>query len=188
MKHSMTLSGLFVLATLIAAPLALAGGRSDSPGQRYCEDDGEDQDAVRRGGRHGRRSGQGFSMKRVISQLDLDDEQQEAVKQIRDSHKDAVEPYREKMQSQKEELRALWSVENPDRETILALEDEMLDTRGQMRVARTDLKLAVLELLTPEQRAEMVEIVESAESDKAHRGRRGEGRGRGSRDCDLDDE
>ena len=198
MKRLMTISGIFFLATLIVAPIALAGGRGNkgASGECYGDDDGGDTNerGARRGGRGGHRGGKGFSMKRVISQLDLTEEQQEAVMAIRDSHKEATAPNKEKMQSQRDELRTLWAAEFPDRDAILELEDEMLDTRGQMRVAQTDLKLAVMDLLTPQQRSEMSEILEDDESGKGHangrtrRGQRGKGQERGSCRCDRDDE
>ncbi len=189
MKRLTTISAIFFLATLIIAPVALAGGRGG--GGDRCSYGDEDGERGRDGSRRGHRGGKGMSMKRVIKQLDLTEEQREMIMALKDEHKQSVEPYREEMKAQRDELRELWAADNPDRDAILDLEDEMTDTRSKLRVAKTDFKLSVIDQLTPDQRAEMTEILESRESGK-ERGRRG-GRGgrggeRGRCGCDSGDE
>ena len=83
------------------------------------------------------------------------------------------------MQSLRQELHALWQAETPDREAILAKMEEMDAMRDSLRDARrqqrVDVRLSVLQVLTPEQREKWVELRQEMRSERP--GRFGGGRG-----------
>jgi Spy/CpxP family protein refolding chaperone len=88
---------------------------------------------------------------------------------------------RERMQSLREQMHELWQAESPDRGAILAKMAEMDALRAELRAERRNqrisLRLAVLDVLTPEQRAELTELREEMrERRQRGPGRRGPGR------------
>jgi Spy/CpxP family protein refolding chaperone len=111
-----------------------------------------------------------------LEALGLDASQQKQVEELRAEHQKSVEPARAKLQTLRTELRALWQAERPERNTILAKQDEMEKQRAQLREARVDLRLAIQKLLTPEQRKQAASLLQ----DRPGRGAFGRGRhGRG---------
>ena len=121
---------LMILAALLFAPLAMA-----------------------------RPPGDGLPPMRVLAQrLNLTPEQQQAARASHEAHKQAGKAAHEAIRAKHDELRLLWTAENPDRAQILAKMNEIGALRQQMEAGRVDARLEFIKLLTPEQRAEIRKI------------------------------
>lgn len=96
--------------------------------------------------------GMGFGP-RAVQELGLSADQQKQLADLKAKHEAQVEPLRAKMQAKRGELQALWSAQSPDRHAILAKQAEMDPLREQLRTAGADHKIAMLKVLTSEQRA-----------------------------------
>lgn len=88
--------------------------------------------------------------------LNLTPDQQSRITALRDAAMTKAAPLRAQMQSKMTEMKQLWSSANPDRQAILAKQDEMDSLHRQMRTIWTDFGLQVHSILTPEQRATWV--------------------------------
>jgi Spy/CpxP family protein refolding chaperone len=94
----------------------------------------------------------------MIEVLDLTEEQQARIDALRESTFGERDAMREQAAQLHQELRALWAADEPDREAILAKMAEMDGQRQQQRVKMVDFRLAVREILTPEQRQKLSEL------------------------------
>lgn len=90
-----------------------------------------------------------------IPQLGLTDEQTARIKDLREAHLKDVQPLREKMFSKRSEFRLLWLQKTPDREKIKAMQKEIGSLRDQMQEKRTNHRLSMFDILTPEQRTKV---------------------------------
>ncbi len=121
-------------------------------------------------GRHGggMRGHGGPGMHRgMMGMLDLSSEQRTEMERLRlEMQQDTLE-LREQLRQKHEELRALWTVDEPSKKAILAKHRELEPLMKKLRDRRIDFRLAVHNLLTPEQRAQMAQM--------AKRGSRGMG-------------
>lgn len=88
----------------------------------------------------------------AASQLNLTAEQTEKIKVLRETHLKDVTPLRDKMFSKRAELKLLWLQASPDQSKITAAQKEIRALRDQLEDKRTSHRLAVFNLLTPEQR------------------------------------
>lgn len=84
--------------------------------------------------------------------LGLTADQQGRVAELRSTSDRKVFALRHEMATKSSELRQLWSAQRPDRKSIQDKQAEMDQLRQQMQDARTEYRLAVLDLLTPAQR------------------------------------
>jgi Spy/CpxP family protein refolding chaperone len=98
--------------------------------------------------------------------LDLTPEQEAKVRELHGEMRSGTEALREKVRNLKDEMRKEWRQEVPDAATILELQKEMHEVKGELAEHRIRFRLDVAAILTPEQR------------EKA-RARLMEGRGRG---------
>jgi len=80
-------------------------------------------------------------------------EQQQKIDALRTKTQAQLAPLQTKLATRREELRALWAAEKPDRATILRKVAEVDKLRQQMQEVRVDQELAFRALLTPEQQA-----------------------------------
>jgi len=162
MTRTLALTGILMMATVLVVPSAFARGRGHGHG--------------------GERGDRDFSC-RGIEQLDLDDEQAETIDALKDSYQQQAEPLRDAVAVQRDELRALWQADQPDREAILAKMDEMEANKDALRVMKVDFKLDMLSVLTPEQRTELDELRSERRERRSERREYREGK-RGERgDC-----
>ncbi len=104
------------------------------------------------------RMGRGCGMNPfILSGLDLTTEQTEAVQSLRESFEDDVASLRTQVFEKKAAMRDLWRQATLDAETIKAKQTEIHELKTQIREKATDFRLAVHELLTPEQLSELLE-------------------------------
>lgn len=110
---------------------------------------------------------------RMFRGLDLTDEQQAKVKELRDAHQAAVAPLHEAMKANREKLDAATVNGAFDEATVTAIANEHGAIASQMLVAREKMRSQVFGLLNDEQKAKFAEM-------KMNRGD-GFGEGRGHR-------
>jgi Spy/CpxP family protein refolding chaperone len=111
-----------------------------------------------------------------IPELGLTAEQTAKIKDLREAHLKDIKPLRDKMFSKRGELKLLWLQTTPDREKITAVQKEIGSLRDQMQDKGTSQRLAMLNILTPEQRTR----VQALGAEKGF----GPGGGRGFGPCD----
>jgi Spy/CpxP family protein refolding chaperone len=114
----------------------------------------------------------------MMVELDLSAQQQDAIAALRVQQEEKLAPVRTKLDSLRVKLHAAWSAPNPNASEIQALHKQMDPLRQQLRQANVDLRLDVLEILTPAQRAKYTQAMKNRGPGKGMRGR-GMGRGAG---------
>lgn len=124
--------------------------------------------------------GQDRHLERMAARLDLTEEQQAAIAELQEENRGKNLELRKQMLRLRNELDGELLKDAPNSKSVLALNEQLGDLRTAMKANRLQNRLAVRELLTPEQRDKMLLMGEG-------RGRgRGEGRGHGwDRDCDA---
>lgn len=140
MRRTPTTTFITLAAASLLASTAVAqggAGRGGGPGGGY---------GWGKGPGHGRG---------MMAQLDLSASQQDQIAALRTTMLEQTAQAREALDEKRAEMQALWNVETPDREAILAKHAEMDELRTELRVAHIDFRLAVRALLTPEQRAKV---------------------------------
>jgi Spy/CpxP family protein refolding chaperone len=110
----------------------------------------------------------------LAQRLGLDEAQQAQVQTLVAQAREAGAPAREQMNQLREQERALWSAGQVDEQALGELSDRMGSLASAERERQVDLRLAILQVLTPDQRARFAELPSPAE-----RGPRGMGRGPG---------
>jgi Spy/CpxP family protein refolding chaperone len=95
----------------------------------------------------------------AIQTLGLTAEQTATIRDLREAHLKDVKPLRDKMFSKRGELKLIWLQKAPDREKITAAQKEIGSLRDQMQDKMTSHRLAMLDVLTPEQRTKVQALV-----------------------------
>ncbi len=113
----------------------------------------------------GRRGGYG-GMKNVLEQLDLTPEQSQKIDAIHEQFHSDNETLFQEMRTNHQELRSLLA-SDASPETLRQQHQKIQDLRQQLGTNRFETMLQVREVLTPEQRTQMAELMEQ------RRGRRG---------------
>ena len=88
--------------------------------------------------------------------LYLTPEQKAKVDAMTESIQKELTPVRMEWIKKRMELDLLWMDESPDVDKIKAKQKEIRDLRGIIEDKLTDLRLSILDILTPEQRAELL--------------------------------
>lgn len=97
--------------------------------------------------------GRGAGPGRRLQALDLTAEQRQQIDQLRAAAFKQSEPLRAPMAQKRDELRALWRVDQPDKNVIARKQAELDALRTQQRAIWTDFRFRVHGVLTPEQRS-----------------------------------
>lgn len=127
----------------------------------------------------GRRMGRGSGM--GLRGVELTAEQRQKLDEIRVNLAKEIEPLRAEVKVKQVELEALWRAEKPDAKKVIAKVREISGVREKLAVVRANFRLAMHNLLTPEQRAK---LAARGEGHGPKPGRRGEGpRMRGKDGC-----
>ncbi len=85
----------------------------------------------------------------------LTDEQSAQIQALRDGFLKEIEPFQKELYAKGQELRSLWSSQNPDQAAITAKQKEIFNLRSQLQEKGTSLGLEIRKVLTPEQLAQM---------------------------------
>ena len=114
-----------------------------------------------------------FRMERMAARLDLTDEQVEAITGIREGGQKQILEMRKEMMRLRNELQGELLEDEPSEGEVVSLTEKIGDLRTRMQVDRAKNRLAVVKLLTPEQRDKMLVMGHGG------KGRFGGGRGMG---------
>lgn len=127
-----------------------------------------------RGRGHGRGGCKAEFGPRMAATLNLTAEQQAQIDELRAEMDKDLAPVHDALDKLRSQKHQLWTTENPDEGAIIAIEQKMDPLRKQIRERKIQFRLDMLEILTPEQRAEHQKMMES----RKNRGpSRGDGRG-----------
>ncbi|MDJ0704258.1 MAG: Spy/CpxP family protein refolding chaperone [Leptolyngbyaceae cyanobacterium MO_188.B28] len=129
--------------------------------------------AQRAAGNGGR--SQGFQEGRWLEQIDLSAEQTERIQAIREETKQTMEPLREQLRQERDMLQSQMAGDRATDEQLRAQHQKIQDLHQQLGVERFETMLAIRQVLTSEQRAEMAELMEQ------RREQRRQGQGYGGR-------
>lgn len=131
-----------------------------------------DADARGRRGKGGM-GGRGGAMMKA---LDLTSAQRTEIERLRLDMQQETLDLRSQLREKHDQLRALWMVDSPDEKAIFAKHNEIDPLQKQLRSKMIKFRLAVHQLLTPEQRAKFAELGQHRRG-----GRGGMGGGHGMR-------
>ena len=124
-------------------------------------------------GYHGHGKGHHGGFKHMKEELNLTDEQSKEIDQIHEDMREDAKPIREKLKALKERMHDLWSADQPDEQAILSLKREMNALHLQLSELRVQMKLDMMEILTPEQRAKFKEMKGKRKGKRGKHGKKG---------------
>ena len=137
---------LFVLLTLAVASFVLLTG-------------------FKGGGHHGGRDGHGFfgkKMERVLDEIDATPEQRAQIEAIRNRLVEQKKAQRQQgdREQMKQEMLSFWTEAQPSQQEMRARIDQRIERQRQNAYAMADAMIEVHRVLTPEQRAEVAQLIE----------------------------
>ena len=91
----------------------------------------------------------------AAEKLGLTAEQTAKIKELREQHLKDIKPLQDKMFSKRGELRLLWLQQNPNKDKIVSVQKEIRDLKGQLQDSQTNYRLAVFNILSPEQKTKV---------------------------------
>ncbi|MBD0268934.1 MAG: Spy/CpxP family protein refolding chaperone [Cyanobacteria bacterium Co-bin8] len=111
------------------------------------------------------RPGRGDNPDQVFEQLDLNEDQLSQIRTIRESSRTTLQPLREQMRAGHQELRSLMA-SNASTDELRQRHSTLMNLEQQMRAERFEVMLQIREVLTPEQRTELANMLEQRRSQK----------------------
>ncbi len=176
-KRTTVITLAVVAAILLVASLAAAQGPGDGRfGKRQGQGQGQGM------GWDG--DGPGMRLERMANRLDLSDDQQEAIAKLQGDARAASLGLRKEMMVLRHAMKGEMMKDEPNKKNVLGIADDLGDLRKQMQVNRLETRLAVRELLTPEQRDKMLFLGQGFGQGQGGGQDRGFGQGRrGHRGC-----
>ncbi|MDQ7007106.1 MAG: Spy/CpxP family protein refolding chaperone [Acidobacteriota bacterium] len=97
----------------------------------------------------------------VFARLGLSADQRARIRAVRQSRIAENADLLEQLTAHRQAMQELWKAERPDKEKILARWKEGAQLRRQWYEKMVDMRLAVLEVLTPEQRGKLRELADT---------------------------
>lgn len=143
---------------------------------RGQQGEGEDGQIRRRGRRGGQGEGNGRRGQRFAQRLNLDEAQRSQAQALRQEMHQSTAQLREQMHQLRDQMRELRRSGQGDSQAMSALRTQAEPVETALREARVDFRLALHQILTPEQRAQLAEM--GPRGPRGHRGHHGRG-GRG---------
>lgn len=144
-----------ILTTLLAGILTTAGFATISQAGPFC---GEHH------GAHAERMGYGEGrhdpMQRLLRHVDLSDAQQAEIKTLIETSREETKTARKELRDTRKTLRDLVAGDAYNIESVRNLADQQARLQADLTVARIDTMHRALQVLTPEQQAEMVKLRE----------------------------
>ncbi|MBD0335019.1 MAG: Spy/CpxP family protein refolding chaperone [Cyanobacteria bacterium Co-bin13] len=123
-----------------------------------------DRSGNRQSGRGGKfRPGKGGNPEQVFEQLDLSEAQLSQIRTIRESSRTTMQPLREQMRAGHQELRSLMAG-NASTDELRQRHSTLMNLEQQLRAERFEVMLQIREVLTPQQRTELGELLEQRRS------------------------
>ncbi len=111
-------------------------------------------------GKHFDADKQGRMFERIAKRLDLTEEQQTAVEQLREQFRAEQKPLKEQLKATRDELKGLSTVDNYDEDAVADLADQLGELTRDLAVGHASFRNQLQLLLTDEQRAQMAEFHE----------------------------
>ena len=126
--------------------------------------------ALARGGfGHGRGGHGSFIVKKHAERLGLDDARIQAIEDVVAQSREKTADVRQQLHAVHAALRELLRQDTPDEAAVMAKADELTALKGQLRKAKLASMIKVRSMLTPEQRAELVKIMDERQAAKEER-------------------
>lgn len=146
-----------VMAVALAVPVVMAqsSGESAAP---------EQQKQMRGHRKHG-----GRGMGRIFSQLDLTDAQKTQMQQIRESHRQSLQPLMQEIRAKRQEIRQASQGGAFDEALVRQKLTEIAPLEAKLMGERSKLHQEMLAVLTPEQKAKLDQMREQFKSRRTER-------------------
>ncbi|MGF1588312.1 MAG: Spy/CpxP family protein refolding chaperone [Pleurocapsa sp.] len=109
--------------------------------------------------KHGKSGGRGTGMERLMQQLNLTPEQSEQIKAIKEQSKAENQALMEQMQTSREEMRSLLAGDSSP-EQLRDKHQAIQNLHQELGNNRFETILEIREVLTPEQRTQMADLIE----------------------------
>ncbi len=138
-----------VLGLTLLGGAALTAAARGGHGMPFCHGDKEDH-----------RAHMEFMVDRMLSKVDATDEQKDQIDAILDAAFEEGEALHEGKEAHKEQLKAVLTAETIDREALEELRTEGLAHFDEASAMFVDVIADVSEVLTVEQREQLVEMIE----------------------------
>jgi Spy/CpxP family protein refolding chaperone len=119
----------------------------------------------------GKGMGPSYSSPFIESSLNLTKEQADKLQKVRESYLKEITPLQNRLFTRRAEMRLLWEETNPDRERLLEKQKEVNDLQRQIEEKATMHRLELQAVLTPEQRARMIEYAPGGGWERGHGGK-----------------
>lgn len=152
----------FVMAIALATPFALA--------QSSAQDDAakaERKEHKREGKWRGHRGGRG--MGRIMSQLNLTDDQKSQIKQIHQANREALRPIKQQIRAKRQEIRQSKEGGTFDQALVSQKMAEIAQLQTQLEAAQFKIHQETMAVLTPEQRTKLEQLREQFKSKREGR-------------------
>lgn len=149
-----------IMALVVSASLVMAQSTGDKPADKRGHRGGREQFA--------KHEGHGMSG-RMFRNLDLSDEQQAKLKQIRESHRESTKALRQQIRAEMQTLHQANQGATFDEALVSQKLAEIAPLRAKLMAAEFKIRQEMLSVLTPEQKTK---LEQSREEFKARRGER----------------
>ncbi|MBW6508131.1 MAG: Spy/CpxP family protein refolding chaperone [Desulfuromonadales bacterium] len=149
------LFGLLIVGLLLVGTHAFSW--SGGPGMRGCQDGQRTSQSMSNEHRQERQQGQQQKMAII---LDLSEEQQQQLQNLREQHRQQQQVLRTKMQASREQLREVASANETDEAGIRAAVQEHAELKTRMMVEGAKHRQQIAALLTPEQQLKFEQLRE----------------------------
>lgn len=143
------LASVLIVSSLGLVATVSAKQYGDGPN---CERSGH---RMGEGHKHG---GKGFNLDRMARKLDLGDDQRTQIEAIMEASKQQMSDQRDKMQANREQLRALMMQSPLDETAVRKVADAQGDLKADMIMLRAQQRAKINAILTDEQRAELEDM------------------------------
>ena len=176
MKKTHIISTAIIIALALTATPAFAKKgkgtgevRGNGDGKGYGEGHRDFEPGEGRFGKRGKRHGNRGM--RWLKQLDISADQKVKIDALKANTKSTTEPLRDKLRTLKQQMRAAWQVDAPNKGNILSLHRKIHKIKGEIGKYRIQLRLDVFAILTPEQRAKTNSLRENRHERRGRRGK-----------------
>ena len=108
--------------------------------------------------KHGRKHLRGEGIKQLLGQLDLTPEQSQEIEAIQEESRTEKETLRQQMQTKHQEMRSLFTSDSTT-EQLREQHEQLQNLHQQLATNRFETMLQIREVLTPEQRTQIAELM-----------------------------
>jgi len=167
-KKSERKTNLILIIALSAAALLIGAGVASARGHGMGM----------RGGGMGMRGG-GQRLEMLKARLGLSDAQLEQIKAIHAAQRTQAKPYLDQILPLRQQMKALLQAEVVDQGQVIGIHGKLQALQQQLAAQRFQTRLKVMQVLTKEQRAKMMERSFRGKGKWGHRGKANGGQGKG---------